>query len=83
MIKIYASENCVWCKRARALAEQYKIPYEYKIIFSDEDKQEFKSLFNNAKTVPQIMWNDKYVGGYEELAAEIENTREFGQGAFY
>lgn len=82
MIKIYATESCPWCKKARALAEQHNLPYEYKIIFSDEDKQEFRRLFADAKTVPQIMWNDKYIGGYEDFAAEIENTREFGQGAF-
>ena len=82
MIKIYAGENCIWCKRAKALAEEYEIPYEYKIVSTQEDIQEFKSLFKNAKTVPQIIWNDKYVGGYQDLAAEIENTREFGQGAF-
>ena len=35
----------------------------------------------NAKTVPQIWWNDKHIGGFSELAEEIDNTRGgFGDG---
>jgi glutaredoxin 3 len=82
MIKIYATETCPWCKRARSLAEQYQLKYEYIIIYSDELKREFRELFPEATTVPQITWNGNYIGGYEDFKAEIENTREFGQGEF-
>ena len=30
-------------------------------------------------TVPAIWWNDKFIGGFNELVTEIENTRNFGQ----
>ena len=36
-------------------------------------------MLPNIRTVPQIYWNGKYVGGYNDLALEIENTRGFGQ----
>jgi glutaredoxin len=37
-------------------------------------------LGHEAKTVPQIFWYGKYIGGYNELALEIENTRNYGDG---
>jgi len=36
-------------------------------------------LLPGARTVPQIFWHQKHIGGYQEFAAEIENTRNFGQ----
>lgn len=81
-VKIYGTNHCPWCKKAVALAEQYKFEYEYIICNTPETKQEFKDNFPDAKTVPQIIWNGKHVGGYEDFASEIENTREFGQGGF-
>jgi hypothetical protein len=36
----------------------------------------------DAETVPQIWWHDNYIGGYNEFATEIENTRNFGQDSF-
>ena len=30
-------------------------------------------------TVPAIWWNGKFIGGFNELVTEIENTRNFGQ----
>jgi glutaredoxin len=34
------------------------------------------------KTVPQVFWNGNHIGGFEEFAQEIENTRNFGDGPF-
>lgn len=72
MIKIYGTANCSFCKKAVDLAESYNIMYQY--IDAESNQQQFRELFPDAKTVPQILWNDNYVGGYTELAEEIENT---------
>lgn len=81
-VQIYATETCPYCKKARSLAIQYGLKYEYNILFDDNSRREFKEKFPGAKTVPQIIWNGNYIGGYEDFKAEIENTREFGQGEF-
>jgi glutaredoxin len=39
-----------------------------------------KRLGKQAKTVPQIFWYGKHIGGYNEFAAEVENTRSYGDG---
>ena len=75
MITIYGAAHCKWCKAAVALAEAKGFKYEYRAV--DENEQfrvELKALKPDAKTIPQIWWDNRYIGGYSDLAAEIENT---------
>jgi glutaredoxin 3 len=83
MIEIYGTPTCGFCRRAKLLAERYGITTEYKDITFEKFEQELKERADfEYKTVPQIWWNNRYIGGYNELATEIENTRNFGDGAF-
>lgn len=85
MIKIYGRNNCNYCVKAKDLCRQYDLGYTYfPIDKNDEYFLQFMELFPNAKTVPQIMWDGKYIGGYNELVSEIENSNlgNYGQGAF-
>lgn len=72
MIKIYGTSGCAYCKKAVEVAEQYTLEYEY--IDAIDNAEEFASKFPEAKTVPQITWADRHVGGFSEFALEIENT---------
>jgi len=78
MIVIYGGHNCGWCVRAKELAQKYELCYVYKE--ASEFKEEFKNKFPDAKTVPQILWHGKHIGGYDEFEKEIENTRSYGDG---
>ena len=82
MVVIYGKSACGFCLRAKKLAERYGMEYEYKNIDFEQYRTEMYGLKPDAETVPQIWWNDKYLGGYNEFATEIENTRNFGQDAF-
>jgi glutaredoxin 3 len=83
MLTIYGTSNCGWCKKAVVLAEQYMLQYEYRDCDVDFNKIELKERFPDTKTVPQIWWNGKHIGGYESFAKEIEDTMiNYGQGAF-
>jgi len=79
MITIWGGPRCSWCDRAKSLAEQHELKYEYILIDGPEKMQELSALVPGARTVPQIFWNDRHIGGYQEFASEIENTRNFGQ----
>ena len=79
MITIWAGPRCSWCDRAKSLAEQRELKYEYILIDGPEKMQELSELVPGARTVPQIFWNDRHIGGYDQFAVEIENTRNFGQ----
>lgn len=79
MIVIYGAEWCTWCTKAKQLAENYQLAYTWRNIDNDQYKQELKAILPSAKTIPQIWWHGNHLGGYEEFAAEIEQTRNFGQ----
>lgn len=72
MIVIYGTEQCPYCKYAVALAESYRLQYEYRD--ARQWKQTFQEQFPNATTVPQITWDGRHVGGYTEFSNEVENT---------
>lgn len=84
MIEIYGRFDCVWCDRAQELCRQYSLDFQYKAIDDpwdgEKNTQELKERVPNAKTVPQIFWHKKHIGGFQQLAQEIENTRNFGDG---
>lgn len=80
MIVIWGTSTCSYCKMAKELCEQYKLQYEYILIDSQEKLTELHEVAPGTTTVPQIFWNDRHIGGYTELAQEIENTRNYGDG---
>lgn len=79
MVTIWGRPGCSWCDEAREICVQYNIKYEYISADTQEKIAELRELVPGVKTVPQIFWNNRYIGGYEKLAEEIENTRNFGQ----
>ena len=82
MVVIYGRLSCVYCAKAKMLADQNKIQYEYKSVDQPEIMAQLRELVPDFKTVPQVFWHGNHIGGYEEFASEIDDTRSFGQEAF-
>lgn len=80
MIDIYGTPVCTWCAKAKETAESHGLEYRYIDITEGNNMETFAEKFPNAKTVPQIEWHGRHLGGYTEFAIEIENTRTFGDG---
>lgn len=75
MIEIYGTTTCVYCKNAVKMAEDRNLKYVYHNMDVDiEYYDELKARKPDFKTVPQIWWDGRYIGGSTDLAAEIENT---------
>jgi glutaredoxin len=75
VITIYGKNKCAWCVAAKELAESRSLTYDYRNVDTDfQFMLELSTLKPDVKTLPQIWWDDKYVGGYTDFAAEIENT---------
>jgi len=85
---IYGRDNCDWCGRAKELADSYGLPYEYRNVSLDDfAKDKLREFFQQhtelARTVPQVFIDGEHIGGYNEFAEYIENTRGgYGDGAF-
>ena len=68
MIEIYGTDSCVFCNKAKELLETYNKEYTYIDVTETEDTTAaFFKKFPNVRTVPQIEWEGKHIGGYTEL----------------
>lgn len=75
MITIYGTTSCKYCQKAKDLASERGLKHEFRNMDVNEQFYiELKALKPDFKKVPQIWWDDRYIGGYTEFANEVENT---------
>lgn len=65
-IDVYTKDNCPWCTRAKAYLEECGETYN-EILVTEDNRDHIKEKFPEAKTVPIIVFDDEWIGGYEEL----------------
>ena len=70
-VEIYGSDGCGICDKAVDLAEELCLDYTY--IDANHAMIEFSRLFPGAKTVPQILVNGQWVGGYSDFEEVMES----------
>jgi len=76
---IYGKNNCSYCEKAKVLLTAKKEKFEYLTLDEDYTREELLELVPDAKTVPQILLDDKdenetvYIGGYSQLEAYFED----------
>ena len=80
MIEIWGKPNGNFCDRAKAIWENRKLDYVYKVLGKDFTREEILNEFPDAKTFPQIKINNIPIGGNQELALYIEDTSYNGTG---
>ena len=89
MIEIYGAPWCNWCDKAEQLMHAHALGHISSNVDFPEIKQELKErvekegipLKDGKLTIPQIWWDNRYVGGYEAFASEVENLGNYGQGS--
>jgi glutaredoxin 3 len=66
-IKMYTTRWCGYCVRAKALLDDRGLPYEE--VSLDDDPHFRRNLHDltGGWTVPQILIDDRPIGGYAEL----------------
>lgn len=67
-VKIYSTGRCPICEKAKNCLTKWNIPFEELRV--DQNRmalQEMLRVSNNARTVPQIVVDDKHIGGFSEL----------------
>ena len=66
-VTIISKDNCPWCEKAIALAEEkgYDV-----CVYNIAGNEGFYKLMDlaNLKTVPQIWVDNTYIGGYTDFA---------------
>lgn len=74
-IKIYTTEICPFCVRAKELFEKKDLAYEEIDITSDDAARTRMVALSKRRTVPQIWIGDRHVGGCDDLYA-LETSGE-------
>ena len=69
-IIIFGKDTCCFCLKSKELLDNNNI--EYKYILMDEVSAYYQTNYlnkvpNTYKTVPQIFFGEKLIGGYHEL----------------
>tara|TARA_B100000029_G_scaffold113492_1_gene105774 strand:- start:564 stop:818 length:255 start_codon:yes stop_codon:yes gene_type:complete len=77
-IIIYSTEWCVPCKNAKKLLDAKNIIYEEIDIEENEISRDKLYDITGGRTVPQIIINEKNIGGYRNLfhlnqSGELDN----------
>ena len=80
-IIIYTSDNCSFCRSAKAIFKEKKLKFkEINISKNDKLKNEMIKKSNGMMTVQQIFVNSKHIGGYEDLINLESSKRKDGDG---
>jgi glutaredoxin 3 len=67
-IVVYSTQTCPICVKTKTLLDKWNLPFEQKMI--DENRAlmvEFSNITNGARMVPQIVIDDKHIGGFSDL----------------
>lgn len=72
---VYSKDHCPYCDRAKNLLAEKSIGY--KEIRVDLDPEAFQIMLEKSqrRTVPQIFFGDKHIGGFDDLWA-LEQSGE-------
>ncbi len=73
LVEIWGKPGCPYCERAKQLCKKFSLNYIYHQLDEDFTREELLEKFPDAKTFPQIVVNDEYVGGYDNFV-EYKNS---------
>ena len=75
MIKIYTTNWCPSCNAAKNLLDSIDIAYKEINIEEENISREDLLKTTGGYSVPQIIINDKCIGGYQELLTLHQNNK--------
>jgi len=75
-VLIYTIKNCPYCEAAKELLKQKNIQFEQIDLTSDEDKRLELVKKTGHKTMPQIFFDEKFIGGYTDLKKHLEENKQ-------
>ncbi len=68
-VKIYVTDYCPYCVRAKGLLNRKKIPFTEINVEGDDAKRAWLVSATKQRTVPQIFIDDRPIGGCDDLHA--------------
>ena len=72
MNRVYSTQYCPWCQRAKGLLNQRGIEFEEIDVTEDRELQKEMIEQSGRQTVPQIFFGDEHIGGYDDLVVYLK-----------
>lgn len=67
-VTIYSTASCPICDKTKTLLTKWNIRYDEKRVDIDQGNlREMLDISNHARSVPQIVIDGKWIGGFSEL----------------
>ena len=66
---VWSKVQCPFCDMAKTLLKNKGIAFEERMIGVDWTREQLLEAIPQASTVPQIILNGEYIGGYDQLKA--------------
>ena len=60
---VYSKNNCPYCYKVKQVLELTGSDFETQILDKDFTREEFYAKFGEGSTFPQVLCNDKKLGG--------------------
>jgi glutaredoxin 3 len=67
-IRLHTKKSCAYCAQAKQLLQRKGLAYEEIDLGSDPDIEANLAAQTGFRTVPQIFINERFVGGFTDLA---------------
>ena len=68
---VWSKDQCPFCVQAKALLDSKGIEYEERNIMHDWTKEQLLEAIPTARTLPQVLVDEKYIGGFNELRQRL------------
>ena len=72
---IYSKSNCPYCKKVKQVLELTKQPFVVYTLDEDFTKDQFYAEFGEGSTFPQVICNDKKLGGSVETVKFLKEQQ--------
>lgn len=66
-VVIYSKDNCTYCYQAKSWLKKHNISFDEIKLNDDQKRLEFYESYQDVRTMPQIFYKGKRIGGYQEL----------------
>ncbi len=71
---VWSKNQCPYCEQAKALLKIKGIAFEERNIQTDFTKEQLLEAVPTARTVPQIIMDDKLIGGFTQLQEYLKEN---------
>ena len=69
---VWSKDACPFCVQAKALLESRGIEFEERNVSKDWTKEQLLEAVPTARTLPQIILDEQYIGGFTELRKHLQ-----------